>query len=212
MTTEDERQVYNRGRAAMRHLTKDKNFQWWVDYGQAIVSARAEAMRMAGTNQPVGKGYNLYHALVMKRERLIDEKRTPPFPDANTRKDAVALVDNLNHPVDARRLKGVLAWRATLESNDRARVNHPTAIMRRWKAETEPQVDKQARKTLRAMQPVKENPHLQALADAEGERDDARHQAETLRGLLGRILQEVDDLPPDLRTAIVDVLGSEGTR
>jgi hypothetical protein len=121
----------------------------------------------------------------------------------------VAMVDNLNHPIDSRRLKDILAWRATLEHNERARLNHPTAILRRWKKDTEPQADKLARKTLRDMQPVKENPHLQALADAEGERDDARHHAETLRGLLGRILREVEDLPPDLKAAIEQALDGE---
>ena len=58
------------------------------------------------------------------------------------------------------------------------------------------------------MQPVQENPHLQALADAEGERDAARRHTEDLRGLLGRVLNEVEDLAPDLRAAIEQALAS----
>ena len=55
---------------------------------------------------------------------------------------------------------------------------------------------------------AKENPHLQALADAEGERDNARRHTEDLRGLLGRLLNEVEDLAPDLRAAIERALAS----
>jgi hypothetical protein len=52
------------------------------------------------------------------------------------------------------------------------------------------------------MKPPKESPHLAALADAEVERDASRREAEDMRGLLGRVLREVEDLHPDLRAAI----------
>jgi len=58
------------------------------------------------------------------------------------------------------------------------------------------------------MKPPKESPHLAALADAEVERDASRRQTEDLRELLGRVLHEVEDLAPDLRTAIERVLAS----
>jgi hypothetical protein len=58
----------------------------------------------------------------------------------------------------------------------------------------------------RADRRQEENPFLGALADAEGERDDARRHSEILRVLLGRILAEVEDLPEDLRTAIEKAL------
>jgi len=49
---------------------------------------------------------------------------------------------------------------------------------------------------------------LQALADAEGERDDARRYTEGLRELLARVLNEWGDIPPDLREAIERKLAS----
>jgi len=43
---------------------------------------------------------------------------------------------------------------------------------------------------------------LALMRHTEGERDDARH----LRGLLGRVLAEVEDLPSNLREAITRAL------
>jgi hypothetical protein len=111
----------------------------------------------------------------------------------------MAMFDNLDLPRDTRRLKGILAWRKALDANERARLNHPTAILRRWKADTEPQEEREAKRALKGATSPKENPHLQALADAEGERED-------LRGLLGRVLNEVEDLSPELREAITRAL------
>lgn len=49
---------------------------------------------------------------------------------------------------------------------------------------------------------------IQALAAIEVERDDARRHAEDARGLLGRVLDEVEDLHPGLREAIERFLRS----
>lgn len=206
MPTDDELNAYKEGRTAMRNLKKDRPFAWWEKYANAMIAARGEAMRLANANAPIGKAYNLEIDGILRRERLVDFTADPPFPDPNTRKDAVALIDNLHRPIDARRLKGILAWRASLSINERNRLNHPTAIMRRWRKDTEPVEERAARRTLREMQPVEENPHLQALADTEGERDEARRVTEGLRGLLGRVLDEVEDLHPELRAAIEDAL------
>ena len=156
-----------------------------------MVAARTEAMREASTNQPVGKAYNAHHTRIMKREQL------DAF-NANTRKDCVAMVDNLHHPVDARRTHGIIAWRSKLDTSTRARLNHPTAILRRWKQDTEPLVEKLAD----SVEEPPKNPFLDPLADAEGERDDARRSSQDLRMLLYRVLGEVNDLPESLRAAI----------
>src|SRR5262245_19952965 len=167
-------------------------------------------MRAAFTNNPIGKAYNLEHARIMKREKLVDlNDPNAPFPDANSRKDAIAMVENLQHPVDSRRFKGILAWREGLTVNERSTLNHPTAIRRRWRKDTEPQEEKRARELTREQQEPKEDPMLSLVADTEGERDEARHHAEDLRGLLGRVLDEVEDLPEDLRTAIEQALAGD---
>jgi hypothetical protein len=205
--TDDEREVYKRARTAMRNLRKTRDFQWWVDYGTGADTARREAMRAAFTNQPIGKAYNLEHARIMKRERLVDlTDPANPFPDANTRKDAIIMVENLHHPVDTRRLKGILGWREGLTPNERSKLNHPTAVLRRWKKDTEPVEERRAREQVRDQQGPKEDPMLSLVADTERERDDARKHAQDLRGLLGRVLEEVEDLAPELREAIMRTL------
>ena len=50
------------------------------------------------------------------------------------------------------------------------------------------------------------SPHLAALADAEIERDASRRKTEDLRELLGKVLDQWDDIPPDLREAIAKAL------
>jgi hypothetical protein len=190
----------------MRNLRQGRDFDWWKDYGAAMAAAQNEAMRESGSNQPIGKAYNLEHDRIMRREKLIDYTVEPPFPDRNTRKDAMAMFNNLDLPDDTRRLKGILAWRKALDANERARLNHPTAILRRWRADTEPQEEREAKRALKGATTPKENPHLQALADAEGERDDTRRHAEDLRGLLGKVLDQWEDIPPDLRAAITKAL------
>lgn len=206
-TTDDAHEIYKRARAAMRNLQKARDFHWWVDYGTGADMARREAMQAAFTNQPIGKAYNIEHARVMRREKLVDlTDPANPFPDANTRKDAIVMVENLHHPVDTRRLKGILGWREGLTASERAKLNHPTAILRRWRKDTEPQEEKRAREQTREQREPKEDPMLSLVADTEGERDEARRHAENLRGLLGRVLNEVEDLPPELRELIEQAL------
>jgi hypothetical protein len=209
LPTDSELEAYKRARAAIRNLRKDRDFQWWTDYGIGADTARREAMRAAFTNNPIGKAYNLEHARIMKREKLIDlSNPNAPFPDPNSRKDAIIMVENLHHPADSRRFKGILAWREGLTVSERSKLNHPTAILRRWRKDTEPIEDKRARELTSEQQEPKEDPMLSLVADTEGERDEARRHAEDLRGLLGRILEEVEDLPEDLRAAIEQALAS----
>jgi hypothetical protein len=177
----------------------------WTDYGVAALAAQTEAMRRAFTNQPVGKAFNLEHARVFKREKLIDiSDPNHPFPDPNSRKDAMMMVENLHHP--AGRLKGIMAWREGLSPNERSKLNHPTAILRRWKKDTEPIEEKRAREQAREQAEPKGDPMLDLVADTEKDRDEHRKHAEDLRGLLGKVLDQWEDIPPDLREAITKAL------
>jgi hypothetical protein len=80
------------------------------------------------------------------------------------------------------------------------------AELRRWRKDTEPVEEKRARQQTREQQEPKEDPMLALVADTERERDDARKHAEDLRGLLGRVLDEVEDLAPELRETIMKTL------
>jgi hypothetical protein len=134
----------------------------------------------------------------MKREKL------EAF-DANTRKDAAQMIGNLQHPTDTRRLKGILAWRVGLTDTERSKLNHPSSVARRWRADTEPVKDKEAGRKMRDMQKPQKNAHIAAVADAEGDRDEALRHAEVLRSLLGQTLDQAD-IPEELRQAILKAL------
>ena len=86
-----------------------------------------------------------------------------------------------------------------LSEDERRRFNHPKAILRYWRKGTEPAEE-------RAMHLEREMRKALALAETALELDDVR--AEDLRGLLGRVLDEVEDLHPALREAIERELAS----
>jgi len=106
-------------------------------------------------------------------------------------------------------------WRRTLTLSQRFDLNHPNAVLRRWKAfmrpETRPEPGAEPKPTLRdrvanlSEESVALKAHIAELEAARDEATDAdarsRH-AEDLRGLLGRVLDEVAALPPELRAAI----------
>jgi hypothetical protein len=85
-------------------------------------------------------------------------------------------------------------------------LNHPKRVWTSYWADTEPKAERDAKRIAREMKPPKESPHLAALADAEVERDASRRETEDLRELLGRVLNEVEDLHPELREAITKAL------
>jgi len=205
-TTDEERQAYRDSRRASRYVKgASATFEQWVKYGHALVAARSEAMRAASADQPGGSRYNSEINKILMREGLVDffhedrtqdgkTKRRNPFAAASTRKATIALIENLHRPVDSRRRKGILAWwTEELSEDERRRLNHPKAILRCWRKETEPTEERavhlecEVRKTL-------------ALAETALELNDVR--AQDLRGLLGRVLDEVEHLHADLREAI----------
>jgi hypothetical protein len=95
----------------------------WHAIGVASVRLRNEAMRFAGANQPVGKGYNqVWRALADTKPGLRDL-------DKRERAHAMWLADHWSL---------VNAWLGTLASNEAAKLLHPTSIMRKYEAAHKP--------------------------------------------------------------------------
>lgn len=208
LPTDEDRLSYKRGRAALRDLRKGRDFTSWLDYANAVDTAQREAMRAAAANNPVGKAYNAEFARVVKREKLVEHLPDgKQFPDPTTRKDCAAMLRNYEFAVDDPRRISVKTWRGKLDSSDRAKLNHPGSVMRRWRADTEPQEDKEAAKAAREARAPREDPLLTLVADTELERDAARHDAQTLRQLLARVREEAGEhLSPELLDAIAEAL------
>jgi hypothetical protein len=99
---------------------KRRGWDDWVLIGEALEVGRAEVMRKVGTNEPVGRRYEKAMAewLVANGFKEIDK-------GARSR-----LLDCLKH------LAEIEAWRKTLTAAEQFRLNHPNAVLRKWKAKT----------------------------------------------------------------------------
>ena len=115
----DRDRVIRQGRQALKMLNSDQNFTWWLDVGDAILIGREEAMREAGTNQPEGGRYNRLFGEWLVREKLDFDK--------GDRSRLLQVMDN--------RL-AIEGWRMTLPLVERRNLNHPSTVLRKWKAST----------------------------------------------------------------------------
>jgi hypothetical protein len=116
----DRDRVIRQGRQALKMLNTDQNFTWWLDVGDAILIGREEAMREAGTNRPEGGRYNRLFGAWLVREKLDFDK--------GDRKRLLDVMDN--------RL-AIEEWRMkTLTLVERRKINHPSTVLRKWKAAT----------------------------------------------------------------------------
>jgi hypothetical protein len=204
--TEEQKTVYRDYRAAKRHLKQGRDFADWMKIARGYDQARREAMHYAGTNNPQGAAYREQFARIDRREKLIDRDDGKEFPTPEDRTYCIKILENYDMPSYDPRRVSIKTWRDSLLHGERAKLNHPKRVWTSYWADTEPKAERDAKRIAREMKPPKENPHLAALADAEVERDGARRHAEGLRGLLGRVLAEVEDLPLELREAIMRAL------
>lgn len=121
----DEQVDLAEGEASVNHLKRAdvEVVACWLQIGAASVTLRNAAMRIAGTNQPHGKGYNLiWGALADTKPGLRDLER-------RDRAHAMWLADNWT---------AVDRWLATLGDTERGKLHHPTSIMRRYQAKHPP--------------------------------------------------------------------------
>jgi len=86
---------------------------------EGLEVGRVKAMRRAGTNRPIGSAYNRAFG------DWLNERSWARDLDKPTRNHLFWCADNRNN---------IEAWRETLGPNERARLNHPTALKRRYEA------------------------------------------------------------------------------
>ena len=154
--------VCQQGTEAWRRLKREKSWGDWLVVGAALQIGRQWAMNQAGTNRPMGKGYNMAFAEWLHRYKLDDM-------DKGDRSRLFEIMDNLS-PIEQ--------WRQTLTMTQRLALNHPNSVMRKWKkaVEPEPNEDKtgEPKKTTRdeLALALEENHRLQQhIAELEAARD-----------------------------------------
>jgi hypothetical protein len=89
---------------------------WTTVIGPGLVKARAEAMALAHTNKPAGKGYNTQMSGLLVEYHLDDMEGV-------ARNDTMAIMEHL---------ASVENWRS--KQPNRERLNHPTNVWRGYKA------------------------------------------------------------------------------
>lgn len=108
------------GQAALRWLDRDKTWEAWLRIGKAFMEVRNVAMHSAGTNRPFGPRYrDVFGRLLMQF------KFTERIKDSGDRARLVEVMENLPE---------IERWRNGLTADERREWNHPTTVLRRYKA------------------------------------------------------------------------------
>lgn len=108
--------------AAWQRLKRSERstFDDWLIIGRALVIGRAETIKAAKTNRPIGTTYN----------RLMGQwLRNSGLDDINTQERYRLLLVIENLPA-------IMAWRETLPPDRRRAWNHPNAIWSHWQRAT----------------------------------------------------------------------------
>jgi hypothetical protein len=116
--TDREQGTILRGQEAWRRLRHDQTWEDWKHVGAAHLIGRSGAMHEAGVNRPRGRRYKTAFGAWLKKfgfENLDKADRSRLF----------VVMDHLQE---------IEAWRATLTPTERLRLNHPSAVLRKWRS------------------------------------------------------------------------------
>lgn len=118
MREDDRDRISRLGTEAWKRLKKTKDYNDWLKVGEALTVGREWAMNQAQTNKPEGKAYNMAFGEWMERYKLGDM-------DKGDRSRLFQVMEALPQ---------IEEWRRTLTMTERLKLNHPNAVLRKWKA------------------------------------------------------------------------------
>jgi hypothetical protein len=118
-TTESEDRKEKDADEAAERIKRGQHWLDWMYIAEGLEVGRVKAMRRVGTNRPIGAGYNRAFG------DWLNERQWARDLDKPTRNHLFWCADNRN---------AIEAWRETLAQDERARLNHPTALKRRYEA------------------------------------------------------------------------------
>lgn len=183
---------------ALDRIERGQSWTDWKKVAELFAHGRKLAMLRGHTNKPEGKGYNLAYSAWMDAHpklRRIDKATRNHCLQCN---DAIEAIDR---------------WRATLGDNQRQTINHPTTVLRRFRAsERDGAADGAVKKTSRQAELNEklslfeaENKALREKIDKSGENlfalsDTAKHIAMALAGNLsiGKLAELSKELSAEL--------------
>jgi hypothetical protein len=176
--TEDD--IVRIGQDAWSRLKQSRTLADWIAVGRAHVIGRTEAMRNAHTNAPLGRAYNVEFGRWIKHFGF-------DTLDKGDRSRLFDLMDNL---------PAIESWLAILTQTERLRLNHPTTIVKKWRATQAPKDTPDEPKASPFAQLKEANIGLQEQLH--------RAQEEIKRG--GGDLWNKDDRPEDIATIMLSKL------
>jgi hypothetical protein len=106
------------GQHAWTRVRSDHTWEDWLRVGAALAIGRTEAMREANVNQPAGRNYNDAFGTWLQKFGF----------ETVDKGDRARLFEVMG------KLDEIEAWRVTLTETQRSLLNHPTTVLRRWKA------------------------------------------------------------------------------
>jgi hypothetical protein len=104
---------------AYDRIKRGQHWLDWMDVAEGLATGRTKALRRAGTNNVQSPVYKRAFKEWMKDRAWARDLDQP------TRAHLFWCIDNRND---------IERWRETLASNERARLNHPTALKRKFEA------------------------------------------------------------------------------
>jgi hypothetical protein len=114
-----EKKLERDAEAALDRIQRGQTWLDWRKVAELFTHGRKLAMLNGHANKPEGKGYNLCFSA------WLDAHPKLRSVDKATRNHAMQCMDNID---------AIEAWRATLAENQRQTINHPTTVLRRFKA------------------------------------------------------------------------------
>jgi hypothetical protein len=171
-----------KGQDAWQRLKSNPTWQDWRAVGKAHVIGRAAAMRDGHVNKPKGRSYNAAFSAWQKKFGFQDL-------DSGDRTRLFQVMDHL---------KEIDAWLQKLPESERLRLNHPSSVLRKWKAATaKGKADPNAPPKVSPAQKLKDS-----LINLQEEND--RMKREIARG--GGDLWSADDRPKHIARVILSKL------
>lgn len=200
---EDHKVLQEAGKAWRRIKDREKRIwqDWTTKIGPGLLKARVEAMHRAGTNRPMGRGYNEAMSNLLVAYHLDDMEGV-------ARNDMLSIMEHLSE---------VEEWRADQDYPDR--LNHPTTVWRgfkksaRWRdiqiaAGTIPAYDEEdAKEGRRSDKKSKAFDELEAksrIAELTRKLDQVWAQLEEAQAEIERLKEELAETRQRLRAAGLD--------
>lgn len=136
--TEDRTKVIAEGQQAWESLSKGgKDWAAWIQVGRALEIGRQQSMKRCGAKKPLGGPYNNEFAAWLKQNHF----------DNIDKSDRAKLLQIMGKLVEVEK------FRATLTATERARINHPCSMWRRFeKSQPVAAISKRVKATAKAEQ------------------------------------------------------------